>query len=449
MKKLFAALVTAALFLVPMSAIAAVKSGDTCKKVGTTATANGKKFTCVKSGKKFVWNKGVAIPKPRPSTTSSPSSSPSTVPTVAPTPTPTPTPVLAPLVDQNRGYLKNGLFVYRVVDDVLQRRIYGTEDYTVIDTRTESDFDAIRVKAYKEIWGLTKSPGHPNIDLIYTISESYPKEHADAVKRGVKLASEMFNSIFDEKFKVAVTLVTEKDAEFIKNNIGALSRPDEVGGTLGNIDRYTPDSVGVGSGAAGFNRGGRGFIGGFYIGTFRSFLGIDYLWPEIATHEMSHILQTYFATKRDFNSESDWNKAVPVNFLEGSANTIGHALAVQNLGWYSDESDLTIKRYASRINVNNRMETEAEVLEMLERTKTRTDSSYGEMAYPVGQVLWEYIIGTYGFDAYVKFLKNIPVLPSYEDNLKSVTGLSKIELYKSAAPYMISVWKRALALPNK
>ena len=46
-------------------ASAAVKTGDTCKKVGATATANGKKYTCIKSGKKLVWNKGIAIAKPR------------------------------------------------------------------------------------------------------------------------------------------------------------------------------------------------------------------------------------------------------------------------------------------------------------------------------------------------------------------------------------------------
>ena len=95
------------------------------------------------------------------------------------------------------------------------------------------------------------------------------------------------------------------------------------------------------------------------------------------------------------------------------------------------------------------MQTEAEVLEMLEKTISRADSQYSEMAYPVGQVLWEYIIGTYGFDSYMKFLKNISVLPSYEENIKAVTGLSKNELYKNAAPYIISTWKRAMALPNR
>ena len=69
MKKWLGSFIALALFLVPINAIAAVKAGDSCKKVGVTATANGKKFTCVKSGKKLVWNKGVAVVKPTPTPT--------------------------------------------------------------------------------------------------------------------------------------------------------------------------------------------------------------------------------------------------------------------------------------------------------------------------------------------------------------------------------------------
>lgn len=42
---------------------ASVKPGAKCKKAGVTATASGKKFTCIKSGGKLVWNKGVTIKK--------------------------------------------------------------------------------------------------------------------------------------------------------------------------------------------------------------------------------------------------------------------------------------------------------------------------------------------------------------------------------------------------
>ena len=42
--------------LIPANA--AVKAGAPCSKAGITSVASGKKFTCIKSGKKFVWDKG-------------------------------------------------------------------------------------------------------------------------------------------------------------------------------------------------------------------------------------------------------------------------------------------------------------------------------------------------------------------------------------------------------
>ena len=425
MRKWIGGLIAIAIIAAPNSAMAAVKAGDTCKKVGTTATSNGKKYTCIKNGKKLLWNKGVSISKP--------------------TPTPTPLPVNV----NNRGYVRSGQFVYRINNGNLERRIYDSVEYTSRDTRSESEFDPIRVKAYKELRNLNFVSGHPRIDLQFSIAENYPKAHADAVRIGVAYAAERINLLVDESFKTSVVLVTEKDKEYVKTNLAKLTRPEEVGGTLANLDRYVSNNQAVGSGSAGFNRLGPGFKGGTYVGTFPSYLGIDYLWPEIATHEMTHVLQMFFISKRDYNSEEAWLKVAPVHFTEGSANTIGHAWAVQHLGWYSDESDYTIKRYMSGFRGSNKMQTEADIFDMLEKTISWNNPQYSEMAYPVGQVLWEYIIGTYGFDAYMKFLKNVPVLSSYEENLMAVTGKSKNDLYKDAAPYIISTWKRAMSLPNR
>ena len=43
---------------------AAPKAGSTCTKVGQTSTSAGIKYTCVKSGKKLVWNKEVVVKAP-------------------------------------------------------------------------------------------------------------------------------------------------------------------------------------------------------------------------------------------------------------------------------------------------------------------------------------------------------------------------------------------------
>lgn len=42
---------------------ALTKAGAKCTKAGATSTYAGKKFTCIKSGKNLVWNKGVTVKK--------------------------------------------------------------------------------------------------------------------------------------------------------------------------------------------------------------------------------------------------------------------------------------------------------------------------------------------------------------------------------------------------
>ena len=82
------------IFATPNS-LAAVNAGTSCPKAGKTSTYLGKKFTCIKSGKKLIWNKGTKIPIAAP-----PSNAPSPVPSDTPAPTPsdiaapTPTPTI-------------------------------------------------------------------------------------------------------------------------------------------------------------------------------------------------------------------------------------------------------------------------------------------------------------------------------------------------------------------
>jgi len=63
-KRLIAFLSILSLFLsIPfISANAAAKAGAKCSKAGITEVVQGKTYTCVKSGKKLVWNKGVKKP---------------------------------------------------------------------------------------------------------------------------------------------------------------------------------------------------------------------------------------------------------------------------------------------------------------------------------------------------------------------------------------------------
>jgi hypothetical protein len=82
--------------LVAAPSNAAVKAGAKCTKAGATSVSAGKKYTCVKSGNKLVWNKGVTVKaasKPDLNPVFKPvEPTPTPTPSATATPTPTPTP---------------------------------------------------------------------------------------------------------------------------------------------------------------------------------------------------------------------------------------------------------------------------------------------------------------------------------------------------------------------
>ena len=59
----------------PQASAATAKAGVKCTKLKATSIVKGKKFTCIKSGKKLVWDKGVTVKatvtKPSPTSNSS------------------------------------------------------------------------------------------------------------------------------------------------------------------------------------------------------------------------------------------------------------------------------------------------------------------------------------------------------------------------------------------
>jgi hypothetical protein len=83
--------------LVMPSSVGAIKAGTACKKAGVESIQSGRKFTCIKQGKKFVWNKGVVVKAaPTKVSTPTPISTPSATPISTPSATPTPTPTFTP-----------------------------------------------------------------------------------------------------------------------------------------------------------------------------------------------------------------------------------------------------------------------------------------------------------------------------------------------------------------
>ena len=63
MRKVLAVVVAVSLFSIVPADAAAVKAGAKCSKHKVTTTVKGMKYTCIKSGNKLVWSKGVPVKK--------------------------------------------------------------------------------------------------------------------------------------------------------------------------------------------------------------------------------------------------------------------------------------------------------------------------------------------------------------------------------------------------
>ena len=63
MRKVLAVLIAVSLLGIAPANAATVKAGTKCNKLKATTTVNGMKYTCIKSGSKLVWSKGVLVKK--------------------------------------------------------------------------------------------------------------------------------------------------------------------------------------------------------------------------------------------------------------------------------------------------------------------------------------------------------------------------------------------------
>jgi hypothetical protein len=63
MRKVLAVLLAVSLLGIAPANAATVKAGTKCNKHKATTTVKGMKYTCIKSGSKLVWSKGVLVKK--------------------------------------------------------------------------------------------------------------------------------------------------------------------------------------------------------------------------------------------------------------------------------------------------------------------------------------------------------------------------------------------------
>lgn len=186
----FLALLIGLFFLLSLlPAQSATIAGTKCAKVNATKIVANTKYTCVKSGKKLLWNKGVAVKSaatPMPSATPSPTSSPtpSPTPSITPSPTPSPTPSAKPTGPASPITLDN------------------------LDPEWTS------IIAYSRMQEFAKIQAKPNIDKTLLLS---PTVESRPYKLYIQGLDEVISSLAPiyKNPKFTVVLFTELDSEWI------------------------------------------------------------------------------------------------------------------------------------------------------------------------------------------------------------------------------------------
>ncbi len=431
------ALVTSAFIALTLLAMpsssGAIKAGSACKKAGLQTVDSGRKYTCVKQGKKFVWNKGVVV-KAAPVTKPSPSATPS----ASPTPT---TEADARKTSDVPGLSRLGNYVYQYVDGIQERK-NASDFWRNTDARKESDFDPIRVAAFKSINQMERDSSLKNLNLIFDIQENYPKEIAATIKSQVVKISQILSPVLDQKVDVRIVLFTEKDQEFIKNGLKQYGVSEEQFPILKDyvtLDRFYSRG-GTGGGTAGYRENEKY---GFYIGHTSSLATIGSYWPQVVPHEMAHFLQFYLArgagsSYGEGHPEAKWHG----HFIEGSANTIGMAAGFEHLGWYSDEMDKHLKSTIQRNADPGLLKSPADAAAFIETIESRDSQVKDAFSYSAGQFVWEFYIGKYGFNKYLELLRNLSKTANFNESLKLTIGKDRKAFYAEAGEYLFANWQR-------
>ena len=385
--------------------------GSSCPRVGATVTSGKLKFTCVKNGKKGRWSKGVAV-KAGTGTSATPADSLSF----------------------------KGAMVYDLKNSYLTRKATsGT--YFESDSRSVSAFSPIRAKAYAE---LNRNPGntsHPNVEFIYDVRPSFPKSVLEHSKRELAEAAAMWNDVFSSKIRINVYLVTEQDRDYVRSNNWLQNNLPAIFNRYDN--RNERPFV---SGGGGFWESNGVLQGNIFLATasYLDLTFINYEWPQVAKHEFFHVVQDYSQYKTNRarpNSQRESITLQPQHFREGAANTVGYLTGFRNLGWSSDAMDWMVWQRA--LNSRNWIDIKSvdDVLRMMVGTESFEPNEAFEMSYAIGSLMYEWVLGTYGRDGFVKLLNQLSTASTFNEALQNSIGLTQSDFYNKSAAYVFSVFQ--------
>lgn len=404
---------------------ASVVANGKCTKLGATAVSGGKTYTCIKSGSKLVWNKGVVIVK--------------TVPTRGPTATPVPTvpkaliPISLPVSTSGEITFANAASNYTKIPGVAWQRIQdviaanpSVDIPTTIDIGPNTKADEATIKnSLSRLYRLFAGFSHFSsyIGIVYN-AKDLAWAQSDAATQFQKMGITGFM----------------KNAQAIKQQSEAGC---EINGT-------TPIECSGGM-ALTFKDGGSNAGGSFY-GVQNTYTGnghnddywtapLKYVGPMTqVTHEGTHNYQfaQFFNTpfSPGQNTASDQSHAfTPWWYSEGQANGIGIGVFAESLSDYVNMRNPNVTRQPDSRAKPPAMTAEALKKFLTEYQPTGPENSNWSLAYSVGYATVEALIAIGGPQATLALYALGANGENWDTAFKHVYGIS----WDEAATYLSQV----------
>ena len=368
------------------------KAGAKCTKAGATANASGKKFTCIKSGTRLVWNKGVAIKKPTPTPSPSPTPTPTPSPTPSPTPTPTPTPTpraLTPLEKLNA--------------DIYQR-------YVVAQKNISPSFNFVRC---------------PNAN----------KEMSDITEKAYIDAYSFWVPIYKSMAKVNWLLMSEKDWDCWYETTAKFEGPNPISRSWKVWDKDTGILGHCTVSSRVFCGYGTGVREGGVFAQYNLF-GTDYKiapTPLTVHHETVHIYQSQLISD---NYQTNKTNTAACWFIEGQANLFGAPIAEK--GSPTTYRNFEVSRLL-KVYPKGSSYTKEEWVNVFNTLKSEGDFCFkNELGYSLGWFALEWTYLNYTIEEMHNFLEAMTKGLTWEQAIQQVLKMDEQTYYGKIAEYFVN-----------
>jgi hypothetical protein len=381
--------------LVASAQAAAPKPGAVCTKLNQTILSAGYTYSCIKSGKKLIWSKGVKVSSPTPS--------------------------LTPINPSTNSVDENG---------------YATE------------LSPVTLAAYKDFLKTYKSrmtTGIPNIQ--YIVEPHMNKDLEKQIKDTIYVTAKYFSKERPLNVPVKIWIAMSAQFQWLYDQMNADLTSQALEGNWldAKLDRAKTDPDGfMGGAAAGDGKDKIATL--FFNGSTRANWG-DSFWSQVPGHEFTHVVQRY-ELGGTMGPMLCWVR-------EGNANYTGWLMAGRNSqAAYRNFWLQALSRIPTLGEIPDFQSKPASFwtnffVDNENKTATQCDPWIN---YILGAMAFEYLGGTYGNDAIESFylglnkgwigVCNAPqtpenlACPSWKIVFKKSFGVTPEEIYPKFGQYI-------------